>query len=149
MPKTDTATAEKPKAKAKAEKAKAETKAEKKPARTLKASFNPLNPCRDFGRAGRPSERKFIVDELMNAKGVQFKACHERAADRWAKEAIAQGVKGTQEELAAEYAANIPSTKSNTVLILKDIMLPALEKRGVKASYTLTDKGEVTFSAKK
>ncbi len=144
---------------AKADKAtKTEAKAEKPEAKKSRKATGPeitglnkFNPCRQYAasRAGgsRPSERLFLVDEMLKAKDTNLKEIQTKAAERWASACKAAGDKRDTETLVTLYRKQIPVNTSTVNYIVDTMDLAAVvnKKFGVKPTFKYDDE-KSTFS---
>jgi len=134
--------------------AKAETKV-KKAAGPEITGIHKFNPCRQYAasRSGgsRPSERLFLVDEVLRANGTSFKEIQSKAAARWATAARAAGDKRTSEDLVKVYNGQIPVNPSTMKYLTDKMDLAAvvLKKRDGKLTIKVDEKaGTVTSTFK-
>ena len=135
--------------------AKTEPKKSKKSAGPEITGLHKFNPCRQYaaGRAGgsRPSERLFLVDEVLRANGTSFKDIQEKAAGRWATASKAAGDKRSTEDLVKVYKSQIPVNPSTMTYLTDKMDLAAviLKKRDAKVTIKVDEeKSTVTTSFK-
>lgn len=117
-------------------------KAEKTEGKARKVSFSEFNPCRARAK-GRPSERVYWVEELVNAGGRNIKDIFEKASQNWAK-AMVKERGGDHDEFVELYKSNIPGTPSDTKRMLETLIPMIAKKVSQEFTYELDGDNDLT-----